>query len=133
MGLRKIVASVFLALAAALPAARASAYDGPPPYNVGDILMVPIRAVAEANGAQILLAADGSVVVVARRVEPPTYDEFFIPVKLGREEVRVTVFYPGERKVLVQGAELLMPVPAELKGGRLFVPFQFARLAALVD
>ena len=135
MGLRKVIASLLLTLtaAAALPAARVSAYDGPPSYNVGDVLMVPVRAMAEANGAQILLGADGCVVVVARKVEPPVYDEFFTPIKPGREVTRVTVFYPGERRVRVQGVEFLMPVPAEIKGGRLFVPFQFARLATVVD
>lgn len=136
MNLRKAIASILLALmvAAVLPSGRAMAYDGPAPYTTDDgTLMVPIRAVAEANGAQILLDTAGDVVVIARKVVPPTYDEFFIPVKPGREEVRVTVFYPGERRVLVQGAELLMPVPAEIRGGRLFAPFQFARLATFIE
>jgi len=136
VGLRKAIAFVLLALAvvAVLPSARASAYDGPPPYTTDDgTLMVPIRAVAEANGAQILLGVDDSVVVIARKVEPPTYDEFFIPIRPGREETRVTVFYPGERRVLVQGVEVLMPVPAEIRGGRLFVPWQFARLATFIE
>ncbi len=122
--------TLILALAFAVPA---MAYQGPAPYTTPDgVFMVPVRWVAEANGAEVLAGAGGDVAVFARRVEQPVLDEFYVPVKPGRTLERVTVFREGEAKAYVNGVEIPMPAPAEIREGRMFVPVQFALLAVRI-
>ncbi|WP_157832976.1 stalk domain-containing protein [Desulfofundulus thermocisternus] len=130
----KAVFALLLALTVlAVAAVPAFAYEGPAPYTTtGGVFMVPLRWMAEANGADLVVDAAGAVVVTARKVEPPVLDEFYLPVKPGRTLERVTVFRAGQAKAWVRGVEIPMPAPAEIRDGRLFVPVQFALLATRI-
>ncbi len=129
----KTVFALLLTLTVLVTAVPAWAYEGPAPYTTpGGVFMVPLRWVAAANGADLLVGADGSVVVTARKVEPPVLDEFYLPVRPGRTLERVTVFRVGQAKAWVRGVEIPMPAPAEVRDGRLFVPVQFALLATRI-
>ncbi|AEG15178.1 hypothetical protein Desku_1598 [Desulfofundulus kuznetsovii DSM 6115] len=92
----KAVFALLLALTVLAVAVPAFAYEGPAPYTTtGGVFMVPLRWLAEANGADLLAGTDGSVMVTARKVEPPVLDEFYLPVKPGRTLERATVFRVG--------------------------------------
>lgn len=121
-----------LLLALALPAV---AYQGPAPYTTPDgVLMVPLRWVAEANGAELFWNPDDcSVAVLARKAEPPALDEFCLPVRPGKVVERVSVFRAGQAVAVVNGVEVPMPAQAEIREGRLFVPAQFAVIACHVS
>ena len=130
--MRKTVAFslLLLALVFMFAAVPALAYEGPAPFTENGVFMVPLRWIAQANNAEVLPGADGQVVVFARKVEDPVIDEFGVVVKPGKTYERVAVFQEGEAKVTINGVEVPMPAPAEVREGRLFVPVQFALIAA---
>ena len=130
---KTLIALTLLALLLVVFSVPALAYEGPAPYTTPDgVFMVPFRWVAQANGAEVLAGADGQVVVFARKVEDPVTDEFGFVVKPGKTYERITVFKEDEAKAVINGVEVPMPAPAEVRDGRLFVPVQFALIACRI-
>lgn len=105
-------------LAALLPAASAAEKeievyinDAPlaadvAPYLQGDRVLVPLRAMSEALGFDVLWAEDESKVTITK---PGTEIALWI----------------DDTRVLVNGAAAAIDVPATIKSGRTFVPVRF--------
>jgi len=110
-----------------------SAYAGeiPEPYTQDGVSMMPLRLVAEANGAQVIWDADGAAVVIREVVtRPAVVDEItgavISPAEKGTLAAR---FVPDSDVVMINGVPVTMPLPATLNDdGRLYVPAQMVSL-----
>lgn len=80
-------------------------FDTPPVIKEGRTL-IPVRAISEALGATVAYNADEKAVTITK-------------------DDKVIVLYLGEQKVLVNGAETAIDVPAEVMNNRTMVPLRF--------
>lgn len=80
-------------------------FDTPPVIKEGRTL-IPVRAISEALGATVEYNADEKAVTITK-------------------DDKVIVLYLGEQKVLVNGTETAIDVPAEVMNNRTMVPIRF--------
>lgn len=80
-------------------------FDTPPVIKEGRTL-IPVRAISEALGASVAYNADEKAVTITK-------------------DDKVIVLYLGEQKVLVNGTETAIDVPAEVMNNRTMVPLRF--------
>lgn len=80
-------------------------FDTPPVIKHGRTL-IPVRAISEALGATVEYNADEKAVTITK-------------------DDKVIILYLGEQKVLVNGAETTIDVPAEIMNNRTMVPIRF--------
>ena len=90
-----------------------SQYDNAVPYLKDDITLFPIRAIAEALGAEVRWDADTQTVTV-----------------IGNTSVMLTI---GSTEATVDGDPVTIDVPAEITNDRTFLPLRFVAEALKLD
>ncbi|NPV72306.1 MAG: hypothetical protein HPY89_00630 [Pelotomaculum sp.] len=124
--MRKPVVLLLVVLSLFVFALSAYASEIPEPYVQDGVSMMPLRLMAEANGAQVIWDASGAAVVIREVVtRPAVLDEFGAVVRPAETGVLAARFVPGSDVATINGVPVKMPLPAALNDdGRLYVPAQ---------